>query len=1099
MINIDSALKTIYKNDRFPEAGTDYPKDMEAHFEDIDVTILGDQFADDKGEFELSEGICKDGDLKFGKCNSAQVKFTVADVVDEIAGQEFELKQSVNKGKVIAVTRISGASTQVQTVQGKNLFDKNRAISGKNVNVTNGLLTDDALFSASDYIPVLPNTTYYKTLLRPIAFYNSSKMFISGFTNVYSSPFTTPDNTAFIRTHAYASDINVAQLELGSTATAYEPFVPNSPSPDYPSPIISAHDFDIVSSNGVDSNSVHIPGEYGSLPNGVRDTRELIGGVPTDAMRTKTVVFDGSADEVWSKFPLPVNGRFRFSIGIGDKKPNNEANGIWCSNLKSIAYVSSYNSPNPPTDPSISGHNTASTVSVWGSIFDTMTIEEFRLWLSTHPITAQYELATPIYTPVEPIELQSYGPGTQVTTTAVPQVEIEYSEQYSSINYEMPFGYYTVDTCPKQDDLRFKDITAYDRMRRVSVDVAAWYNGLTFPMTLAAFRASFLAYVGLTQDTSRLPLPNDSMTVEKTIEAAVLPGQEVIEKIEEINGVFGVINPAGQFSHVILNPGYGDYPTNDYPQDDYPVNENDTSVVQPDLIDETITVEMREGIRFEEYAVPEIDKLIIRGEEDDIGAIVGTGTNAYIIEGNWIVYGKSAGEMQAIATNAFGYMARRPYRPYESNQIGLPYIKPGDMLLQDQDEPVTGYMLNRTLRGVQSMRDEMAAPGSQKRTQNTSQNTEIVKLKYRTTKLKVDLDGVIIEVSDLAEATSSAITVLYDNINLKVDKSGIVQSINLSTEGLKIDVTKLDINGIVTANNNFKILLDGSMEAVNGKFSGAITASSISGTTFTQTGTNGTVQIVNGGIIADLIFTQSLNVGSSISLASGAIQCSSLSVPSINNGTPITSQNIGSQSVSHASTATSATSAANATHASDADTADYAADAGEADFARDAFGILSSNYLYAAHVSTSANFIPDGPGQYIGSSVNYWAGAYLGSGPPVTSDRNLKHDINVLSDKYLIFAKKLCQIARIFKYNDGTSDRLHVGFIAQEVEEAMTECGISDMEFAGLVKAPEYSKKLEDGEYDTTSEIIGYRYFLRYEEFVPLMFALFTHISLKNN
>ena len=82
-----------------------------------------------------------------------------------------------------------------------------------------------------------------------------------------------------------------------------------------------------------------------------------------------------------------------------------------------------------------------------------------------------------------------------------------------------------------------------------------------------------------------------------------------------------------------------------------------------------------------------------------------------------------------------------------------------------------------------------------------------------------------------------------------------------------------------------------------------------------------------------------------------------------------------------------------------------------------------------------------------------------------------------------------------YKMINGTSGRRHIGFIAQRIEEAMTECGISSMEFAGLIKAPVYAKKMldQDGketeEYDTSSDIIDYTYHLRYDEFIPCCFC----------
>ena len=767
MINIDPALKTIYKNDRFPMSTVAHPKDMEANFAAFGLVIAGDQFADDKGEFELSEGICRDSDLKFGKCNSAQVKFTVADVTDEIAGKEFYLKQTV-------------------------------------------------------------------------------------------------DNI-----------------------------------------------------------------------------------------------------------------------------------------------------------------------------------------------------------------------------------------------YEMPYGYFTVDNCPKQDDLRFKDITAYDRMRKAFIDVAAWYNGLTFPMTLADFRASFLSFVGLTQDTSKLPLPNDSMTVEKTVEAAQLPGQQVIEAIEEINGVFGVINSEGKFSHTILKPVYGLYPSNTlYPLDTlFPVAETDTSYTQPDLLDETVTVAMREGIRFEEYTVPEIDKLIIRGEEDDIGAIVGTGTNAYIIEGNFLVFGKTAAELEIIARNAFGYMAKRPYRPFESSQLGLPYIKPGDMLKFEQDDPVVGYVLNRTLKGVQTIRDEYASPGSQKRMQITGQNTEIIKLKYKTTKIKKDVEGVRIDVEDLVEQTSTQFEQTANSIALKVSKDSVIQAINLSTEGLKINVTKLDITGLVTITSlgtPGSVVIDGgNLKAgtvvadtvrADWVYTGNLSADQITVGTISGNRINGGtiqgVQIIASGSLGvieiDGPYIQGWNSSGALKLeidAAGNITCGNITCSTLNGYGPVHNGNIGSKSVA------------------------YATDAGSAFDSDISYSLYNTGLSKRVYVSVDDNFRPGSSLQgSCGSSAALWTAVYAQNGTIQTSDRRKKTEINPFTEKYLLFAQKLLTLPRTFKMIDGQSGRIHVGFIAQDIENAMTECGITDMEFAGLIKSPIYTRKLidEEGneidEYDTTSDIVDYSYGLRYDEFIPMLFALYADL-----
>lgn len=68
---------------------------------------------------------------------------------------------------------------------------------------------------------------------------------------------------------------------------------------------------------------------------------------------------------------------------------------------------------------------------------------------------------------------------------------------------------------------------------------------------------------------------------------------------------------------------------------------------------------------------------------------------------------------------------------------------------------------------------------------------------------------------------------LYKNdLNGKVDSTEIISTINQTAESIKIQASKIQLEGLVTANNYFKILTDGSIEAVNGKFKGDITATS---------------------------------------------------------------------------------------------------------------------------------------------------------------------------------------------------------------------------------------------------------------------------------
>ena len=88
----------------------------------------------------------------------------------------------------------------------------------------------------------------------------------------------------------------------------------------------------------------------------------------------------------------------------------------------------------------------------------------------------------------------------------------------------------------------------------------------------------------------------------------------------------------------------------------------------------------------------------------------------------------------------------------------------------------------------------------------------------------------------------------------------------------------------------------------------------------------------------------------------------------------------------------------------------------------------------------------------------------------VTSDRNAKNGITDITERYSGMFDALKP--RLYKYNDGTSGRLHTGFVAQEVEEAAIGAGISREDFAALCITDEGKE--------------GESWGLRYEEFIAL-------------
>jgi hypothetical protein len=365
----------------------------------------------------------------------------------------------------------------------------------------------------------------------------------------------------------------------------------------------------------------------------------------------------------------------------------------------------------------------------------------------------------------------------------------------------IPLGKFKAESAKLEDDLIFKEVIAYDKLKDTDVDVSAWYNSL-FPSgdetyTLKQFRSSLLAYLGVEEVDQTLP--NDDMVVEKTIEPTQISGRTVLEATVELNGAFGHINRQGKFVRIVL----------------------------PKLIDSTpeeITKDIYMTVKFEEYEVKPVDKLQVRSEEDDIGAIYGEGINTYVIQGNFLLYGKRAEELQTIAENVSVNIFGRAYRPYTAVSIGLPYLEVGDTVELTTEDTVVSYILQRTLTGIQALKDEFEAPGSEEREQNFGVNNEIIQLQGKFAKIKKDVDGITQTVGDLEQGVYTEIEQLADQLVLKIDADGNIGMFELSKQEdgtqVLIKADNIELEGLITANGGFRILLDGSFKAVAGEIAG---------------------------------------------------------------------------------------------------------------------------------------------------------------------------------------------------------------------------------------------------------------------------------------
>lgn len=371
-------------------------------------------------------------------------------------------------------------------------------------------------------------------------------------------------------------------------------------------------------------------------------------------------------------------------------------------------------------------------------------------------------------------------------------------------DYIIPLFYGRVDSAKLKTDRTYREIIAYDELYfQGDTNCADWYSdffadGTT--KTLKDFRDSLFAFIGIEQEDT--VLPNDGMIVEETLSTTELKFSDVLKAICQINGCFGHIARNGIFKYVFLNNSCECFDVSDN------YRSNDTT--------------------FESYTVKKIDKIQVNGEEGDIGAIVGTGDNPYIIQGNFLVWGKGADELNDVATNVLNTIKDIEYRPTSVKLIySEPYITVGNSLnlvTRRDGTIINTYVLHNTFESVQLFSQTMMSEGSEYRDDVVDDvNAEINQLKGKTLKLTKNVEEFSVEMTNIygqidnLTTEYSLIKQQSDSIVLEVgeinqDLSNKVDIGKVSSQ-LSIEKDQITITGnrLVIEANNFELNNEGSI------------------------------------------------------------------------------------------------------------------------------------------------------------------------------------------------------------------------------------------------------------------------------------------------
>lgn len=353
-------------------------------------------------------------------------------------------------------------------------------------------------------------------------------------------------------------------------------------------------------------------------------------------------------------------------------------------------------------------------------------------------------------------------------------------------------GYVEEVTNPTHEDVTCK-ITAYDVLYKLSnTDVYAWYNSLSFPITVKNFRDSLCNHLGIEQVVKTLP--NDMFSLNKKLESKTLNAIDVLKDICEINARFGRINREGKFDYVKLTPlTEGLYPANDlYPDDElYPSEENANIFISKDTY---------QNISYEPYNTERITGVNVYKTDGTLVSSAGTNTELFNVSDNFLVDGLTS--YTDFAQNIRNEIFQIKFIPAKITVPGYPYIEVGDTIaVNTRKRIVRTYILTRTMTGIQGMKDEFRSQSDQFQpeykqsleTKVSNNTTQIYATNARVDQTNTNLNNNVTRLDGRIDSTNSSLSSNVTRLDGRIDTTNSnLSSLNSTVTGIGNRTTALE-------------------------------------------------------------------------------------------------------------------------------------------------------------------------------------------------------------------------------------------------------------------------------------------------------------------
>lgn len=410
----------------------------------------------------------------------------------------------------------------------------------------------------------------------------------------------------------------------------------------------------------------------------------------------------------------------------------------------------------------------------------------------------------------------------------------------------VPMGVFNINT-PEKRKVDLIEIVAYDKMTLFDVEADDFLPGLTYPITLGEIYAQLCQFVGVTNATQTFINSTKSFT-QPPVQTTGITAKDILKWIAEASCTYSRMTRDGENELAWFAQAQIVWPDGKTWEEVSTYTWDELSDYTWNILAGVYQQELPEGqtqaiynlpmtqyfsATIAEYQVAQIDKLQVIGTENDIGVIVGNGTNGYSIVDNPFLYGESDTEVRPYVVLIYNQLSQFPaFSPVMATAVCDWSIEAGDIIsIETKDSTYLFPVYCQTITWNGCARVSYESTGTELRPVMDQVNRTKLAQGRQMHELSVTIDGL-----------SSAIS----------NTDGRVTELELTVDGLSLEVSNGETSSTLTLKSG-----EASLSSANITFTGIVTFKSLSTAGSTQI--NG-ANITTGTISADRIDVANLYV-----------------------------------------------------------------------------------------------------------------------------------------------------------------------------------------------------------------------------------------------